>query len=117
MTPSQIEACGNRNELLKADITAGNQITVSRVSRACTDIDNLLDALETMTERARLEREAQVALRKQLADEKRLKADAMREVSVLRDKLSKAQILLEDVNPADLSAKERAYLKDIRKDG
>ncbi len=115
MTKSQIEACQKRNEQLKKDIVDG-KVTIAGVTKCCADIDDLLVELKTATESARLEREGQQELRTRLGMENTSRANCMRTVTLLRDKLSKAKLILDTFDQTTFTAQEKSDMKDVISD-
>ena len=116
MSPSQIEACKNRNRQLKEDIAAHADIAMSRAKRATEDIDNLLIDLDAAKKRASLEKDEAQRLRYDLAEAKKTNADLWRTVNPLRDKLAKARRLLKKYTLQDPTPRDKSDVKDIMKD-
>ena len=112
MTKSQIEACRERNKQLKQDIVDG-KVTIVNVSKTCADIDSLLAELETSVDSVRLERVEQQELRHRIGRENTLKADGLRTITLLRDKLTKARTLLDTFDQTTFSSQEKADMKDV----
>lgn len=115
MTKSQIEACQKRNEQMKQDIVEG-KVTIANVTKTCADIDSLLVDLQLSTEQVRLERLEQQELRNRIGRESTQKADCMRTVAVLRDKLKWARTFLETFDQTTFTPQEKQELKDMLTD-
>ncbi|MDB5385429.1 MAG: hypothetical protein JWM11_1075 [Planctomycetaceae bacterium] len=92
------------------------KVTIVNVTKNCADIDSLLIDLEISTENVRLEREEQQELRIRIGRESTLKADCMRTISVLRDKLSKAKAILDTFDQTMFSPQEKQDMKDVMTD-
>jgi hypothetical protein len=115
MTKSQIEACRERNKQLKQDIVDG-KVTIVNVTKTCADVDSLLVDLELSADSMRLERNDQQELRNRIGRENTLKADGLRTIAVLRDKLNKARLILETFDQTTFSPQEKLDMKDVMAD-
>ena len=115
MTKSQIEACRERNKQLKQDVVDG-KVTIANVTKTCADVDSLLAELEISVDSVRLERVEQLELRHRIGRENTLKADGLRTITVLRDKLNKARALLETFDQATFTPQEKSDVKDVMAD-
>ncbi len=115
MTKSQIEACRERNKQLKQDVIDG-KVTIVNVTKACADIDSLLVDLEEAAKSMLVERSDQQELRNRIGRENTQKADCLRTISALRDKLHKARTVLDTFDQSTFSTQEKLDMKDVMAD-